>query len=137
MAFGHDDAVLVDRVSRVRRGHDVAGADGGEEEMREGVFRADGDDSLFFGIQIDVVVTLVAGADGFAQIGDAARERIAVIARIARRFDKLVYDDFGSLAVGVTHTEVDDIHLGCPCLCAHFVEDGKDVGGQLLDATAQ
>ena len=31
-------------------------------------------------------------------------------------------------------TTADNILLGCPCLCGHLVENGKDVGGQLLDA---
>ncbi len=119
----------MDRVRGVGRGYDIAGADDGEQQMGERIFGAHGDDRFFFGVEIDVVVALVAGADLLAKFRNAARQRIAMIARIAGGFAELVDDYFRGLAIGVTHAEIDHVHLGCPCLCAHLVENGKDIRG--------
>ena len=134
MAFGHDDAVLVDRVGRVGRSDDIARTDRGKKQMRQRVFGADRDDGFLFGIEVDVVLALVAGADLLAQFRNAARHGIAVVARITRGFAQLVHDNLRGLAIGITHAEIDHVQLGCPCLCAHLVENGKNIGGQLLDA---
>ena len=65
---------------------------------------------------------------------NAARKRIAVIARVARRFDQLVDDHLRSRAVGIAHPEIHHVHLCCACLCLHLIDDGENVRRQLLDA---
>ncbi len=60
MPLGHDDAVLVDGVGRVGRDHGVARADDREQQMRQRILGADGDDGFLVRIEIHAVVGLVA-----------------------------------------------------------------------------
>ena len=83
MAFGHQYAVLVNRIRRIRGDHHIAGADCGEKKMCQGVFCADCDDGFLFGIERHVIIGLVAAGDFFAEFRNPARLRIPVIARIA------------------------------------------------------
>src|ERR1035437_7268158 len=134
LAFGHEHAVLGNRIGGVGRDHDVAGTDGGEEEVRERILGADGDDGFLLGVERHAVIGLVAAGDLFAQSGDAARLRVAMIARIACGFDQLVDDGARRSAIGVPHAEIDDVDLRGARLGAHLIDHGEDVGGKLLYA---
>src|ERR1700722_15637630 len=112
----------------------VAGPDDGEEEMRESVLGSDGDDGFLFGVEVDVVIRFVALDDGLAKIGDTLRRGVAMVARIAGGFDELVDDGARSGSVGIAHAEVDHIELRRACFGLHLIDDGEDVGRELLDA---
>ena len=134
VAFGHDDAVLMNRIGGIRRDHGVARPDHGEQQMRQRVLGADGDDGFGFRIQLDAVVGAIALDDFVAQPRNAARHRIAMIARIAGRFDQLLDDRLGRGAVGIAHSEIHHIQLRRARLGLHLVDDGEHVGRQFLDA---
>jgi len=123
----------MDGVGGVGRHHEIAGSDGGEQEVRQGVLGSDGDDSFLLGIQGHAIISLVAAGNLFAQFGDAARLRVAMIARIARGFDQLVDDGARGGAVGVPHAEIDDIDLCGARLGAHLIDYGEYVGRKLLN----
>ena len=103
--LGHQHAVLMNGIRGIRRDHRVARPNHREQEMRERVLGTDGDDGFFFGIKIDALVALVALDDLFAQAGNAFRERIAMVPRIARSFDKLIHDGSRSRSVRVAHAK--------------------------------
>jgi hypothetical protein len=132
--FGHQDAVLVYGICGIRRDHHVARTDGRKKQVGERVLGADGDDGFLVGIEFHAVVVLVARGDFLAQARNAARLRIAMIARVARRLDQLVDHHARRGAVGVAHPHIDHIDLRGPRLGAHFVDDREHVGGQLLYA---
>ena len=134
LAFGHEHAVLMNRIGGVGRDHDVAGTDGGEEEVRERILGADGDDGFLLGVERHAVIGLVAPRNLFAQFGDAARLRVAMVAGIARGLDQLVDDGARRSAIGVPHAEIDDIDLCGARGGAHLVDYGEYVGGELLNA---
>ena len=48
VALGHDDAVLVDRIGRIRRDHGIARSDDREQQMSQRVLGADGDNGFRF-----------------------------------------------------------------------------------------
>ena len=83
-----------------------------EHEVREALLRADHRDRLGVGIELDAVAALVPLADRGAQVGDAARRRVAVVARVARRLADLLDDVRRRRQVGVAHAEVDDVLAG-------------------------
>ena len=57
-----------------------------------------------------------------------------MIAGITGGFNELVHDGPGRGAIGISHAEVHHIELRRPRLRLHLVDDGKHVGGKLLDA---
>ena len=67
VAFRHDDAVLMNGIGRIRRNHRVARPDHREQQMRQRVLGADGDDGFAFGIEIHAVVGAIAAHDLLAQ----------------------------------------------------------------------
>ena len=71
---------------------------------------------------------------GLAQALDAARGRIAVGARIARRLAQLVDDIVGRRHVGIAHAEIDDVLAARARLRLEAVHFLEDVGRQPLDA---
>ncbi len=85
--FGHDDAVLMDGIGRVRRNHGIARANHGKEQVRESILGADGDNRFGFRIQLDAVFGAIAFGNFRSQAGNAARHRVTMIAGIAYRFD--------------------------------------------------
>ncbi len=60
--------------------------------------------------------------------------RIPMVFRVAGSLDEFVHHDLRSGAVGIAHSEIDDVHTCCACLCLHFIDDGEYIGGQLLYA---
>ena len=71
---------------------------------------------------------------GLAQALDAARGRIAVGARIARRLAQLVDDIVGRRHVGIAHAEIDDVLAARARLRLEAVDFLEDVRRQPLDA---
>ena len=130
-AFRHDHAPLMNGIAGRGRDHFVAGADDGEHQVRQCVFRADGDDRFFFRIEIDAIVSLVAFHDFEAKIRDALRQRVAMVLGRTRGFDQLGHDRARGRAVGVPHAEIYDVLLFCPQPCLHLVDGGKYIGRQL------
>ena len=54
--FRHDHAVLMNRIRRIRRHHRVARSDDREQQMRQRVLGADGDDRFGLRIELDAVI---------------------------------------------------------------------------------
>ena len=104
--------------------------------MSQRVLGADGDNRFGLRIQLDAItcVAIIALDDFRAQAGNPARQRVAMIARIADRFDGFLDDRLGRGAVRIAHAEVHHILLRRPRLGLHLVDDGEHVGRQLLDA---
>ncbi len=132
--LGHDDAVLMNRIGGIRRNHRVIRTDDGEQQMRERIFRTDGDDGFRVGIEIDVVIGLIALDDFLPQMRNAARYRVAMVARILGGFDQLVDHHARRSAIGIAHAEIDHILLRGTRSRLHLIDDGENVGRQLLDA---
>jgi hypothetical protein len=101
--------------------------------MGEPLLGADGRDRLRLRIELDVVALAVPGRDRLAQAGDALGGRIAVVARVARRFHQLVDDVLGRGLVGVAHPEVDDVFTIGPGFRLQVIDDGEDVRREPLD----
>ena len=72
---------VVDRVGRVGREHDVAGRGDRLGEIGEPLLRAQSDDHLAVGIELDAEAAGIIAGLGLAQPGDALRRRIAMRAR--------------------------------------------------------
>ena len=106
---GNDGAEDMDRVAGVGDGDGILIVEHGEAEVGDAFLGADGDDGFGLGIEVDVVAALVPVADGLAQAGQAAGERVAVGRGLLGGFDELVDDVFGRGAVGIAHAEVDDV----------------------------
>jgi hypothetical protein len=96
----------------------------------DALFGADGDDGLGLGIEVDVVAALVPVADGLAQAGQAAGERVAVGRGLLRGLDELVDDVLGRGAVGVAHAEVDDVFAALAGGGFQFASDVEYIRGQ-------
>ena len=132
--LGHNDAVLVNGIAGIRRDHGVARAYDGEQQVGEGVLGADGDDRFLVRVEFHTVVALVAVGDLLAQPADAARHRVAVIARVACGLDELVDDGRGVAPSGLPIPRSITSILGGARSRFHLVDDGEDVGRQLLNA---
>ena len=117
-------AVDVDRIAWIRYQHSIAAAERGERKMRDAFLRADGDDRLGLGIELDVPAAAVPLADRAAQARNAARDRISVRVRTLYRFDQLVDDVPGRRSVRVAHAEVDDV---LPAAAGGHLQLGGDI----------
>ena len=129
---GDHRAVDVDRVARVRHQHRVAAAERGEREVRDAFLRADRDDRLGVGVELDAVAALVPVADRAAQPRDALRHRVAVRVGPLHRLDQLVDDVLRRRAVGVAHAEVDDVLAAAARGHLQLGGDVEDVRRQAL-----
>ncbi len=89
---GDDRAVDVDRIARVGHQHRVAALERGEHQVREAFLRADRDDRLAVGVDLDLVAALVPVGDRATQTRDALGHRVAVGVGPLRGFDELVDD---------------------------------------------
>src|SRR5579875_2853765 len=102
--------------------------------MRESVLCAYGDDCLGIWIERNAILLSIFFDNGLPEMWDAPRDRIAVVARIARRFDQLIDDRFGSCAIGIAHPHVDDIQMLRPGLGLELIDDGEDIGREFFYA---
>ena len=134
VSAGDDGAVDVDGITRVGDEDGVATIEDGEAEMGDAFLRADGDDGLGGGIEIDVVARTVPVTNSFAEAGDAFGERITVGALLARGLDHLIDDVRRRGAVGIAHAEINDVFAalaGGGLELAGYVED---IGWKALEA---
>jgi hypothetical protein len=134
MALGHDHAVLMNGIGGIGRDHRIARSDHREQQVRQRVLGADGDDGFPIRIEVHIVVGLVAQGDLFPQPGDAPGSRIAMVARIPGSLHQLADHHSRRGSVGITHPEIDDILLVRARPRPHFVDDGEYVRGQFLYA---
>ncbi len=132
-AAGDDEAEHVDRVRRVRREDDVAGRGDRLGEVGQPLLRAERDDDLALGIDLDAEAARVIGGLRLAQPRDAARRRIAVGVGLGRDLGELGDDVRRRRAVGVAHAEVDDVLAARACRRLHRVDFGEDVRRQAAD----
>ena len=91
-------------------------------------------EGLALRVDAHVEAPLVPVAQGEAQLGDAARRRVAMVARVLRRLRELVDDGLRRGQVRVAHAEVDDVLAAPARLGLHVVDDAEDVGRQTVDA---
>ncbi len=89
VSLGHQNAVLVDRISGVGRDHLVARTNDGEQKMREGVLGADCDNRFGLGVQFDTVPLLVPLYNLEAKVWDTAGNGIPVVPGALYGFDEL------------------------------------------------
>ena len=109
LGAGEDRAPDVDRVRRARHQRGVARAEQHPHQVREALLGADGVAHLRVGVEVDAELALVEVGDGHPQLRDAPAGRVAVVARVAHRFDQLVDRDVGRRHVGIAEAEVDDV----------------------------
>jgi hypothetical protein len=130
VATGDDHRVLVDRIGRVGREHDVARPDGHQDEVGEALLRADHGDGLAVRVELDAVASLIPLADRRPQVGDATGGGVAVIALVARRLADLVDDVIGGGQVRVAHAQVDHVLAGAARGVAQLGHLRQHVGRQ-------
>ena len=130
---GEERAPDVDRVRR--RGHQrgVPRADEHPHEVREALLGADGRHHLGLGVELDGELAPVEVGDRAAQLGDAPRGGVAVVARVVGGLGELVHRHVGRGQVGVPEAEVDDVTAGSPRRRLQVVDRGEDVGRQPVD----
>ena len=131
---GHDEAEGVDRIARVRHEHRVARRGDRLGQIGEPLLRAERDDDLALGIELDMEAAGVIAGTGAPQPGDAARCRIAVGLGVLHRLDQLGDDMRRGRPVGVAHAEVDDVAPLGARLRLQRIDFGEDIGRQALDA---
>src|SRR5580700_5367699 len=124
----------MDRVARVRDENDVARCGDRLGEIGEPFLRAESDNDLPFGVELDPEAARIVASAGAAQAGNAARYRIAVSSRVLYRFDELGDDVGWRRPVGITHAEIDDIAPGGARLGFQRVDLGEDIRWKALDA---
>ena len=124
----------VNRVAGIGHQDDVAGVQGGERQMRDPFLRADRDDRLPVGIQLDREAPLVPVADRLAQPQDALGHRVAMGIAALCRLDQLVHDVAWRGLVRIAHAEVDDVLAPLASGRLQLGGDVEDVGRQALDA---
>ena len=132
---GEERAPDVDRIGGRRHERGVARSDQDPHEMREALLGADRGDHLGVGVEVDVELALVEVGDGAAQLGDPARGRVAVVARVVRCLGQLAHRHVGRRQVGIAEPEVDHVASGSPRVRLQVVDGGEDVGRQPVDAT--
>ena len=131
---GHDEAERVDRIARVRHQDRVARRGDRLGKVGETLLRAQRDDDLALGVELDIEAPRVIGGIGAAQPGNPPRCRIAVRLRVLHRLDQLGDDVRRRRAVGIAHPEIDDVAPLAAGLRLQRVDLGEDVGRQALDA---
>jgi hypothetical protein len=133
VAPGDDGRILVDRIRGVGTQHNVSRTDRHQHEMRQALLGSDHGDGLAVRIERDPVAALVPLGGGGAQVRDAARGRVAVVARVAGGFPDLVDHVRRRGEIRVSHAQVDDV-LARAAGGLHQVDDlGQDVGGQPVE----
>ena len=131
---GHDEAVGVDRIGRVRADDHVAGRGQGLGEVGEALLGAQGGDHLGVGVQLHAEAAVVVAGHGAAQADDALGGRIAAGLGVAGGLDQLVDDVLGRRHVGIAHAEVDDVDALGAQARLEAVDLLEDVGRQASDA---
>ena len=119
--FRHNHAVLMDRVRRVRRNHHIARTHGGEQQVGQRILGADGDDGVALRVQLHAVISEIALGDFLAQLGNSARLRVAMVARVACGLHQFRNHHARRSPIRVAHPQVDDVDLGRARLGAHLV----------------
>jgi hypothetical protein len=85
-----DHRVLMVGIGRAGDEHHVARSGHREREVPDALLRADGEDGLAVGIELDAEAPTVPVADGDAQLVDAARRGVAMVLQLLRRLDRIV-----------------------------------------------
>ena len=125
----------MDRVAGAGHQSRVTGTEQDPHEVRETLLGADGGDDLGVGVEVDVEEHLVARGHRQAQVGDAARGAVAMVARIVRRLRELRDGHVGAREIRITEAEIDDVATRGARLGLQPVDLGEDVRRQAVDAT--
>ena len=131
-AAGDDEAVGMDRIAGVGHQHDVARRGDRLREIGETFLRAQRDDDLVLGIELDAEAARIVGRLRLAQAGDAARRRVAVGARVAGGLGELGHDMRRRRQVGIAHAEIDHVLAGGAGARLHGVHFREHVRRQAL-----
>ncbi len=133
MAFRHDHAVLMDRVSGIGRCNNVPGPDDREHQVRQRVLGPDGHDRLVNGIERHAVISGVSIGDGSPKLRDTLRKGVAMISRVAGCFEQLVDNGPRRGAIGIAHAQVDNVQIVVARARLHLIDDCENVGRELID----
>src|SRR3546814_13912003 len=125
----------MDRVARVGRQDDVAGAGDGLGEVGQPLLGAERDDGLALRVQLDAEAARVVGAERAAQAGDAARGRVAVRPRSGQGLRQLLDDVLRRRLVGIAHADVDYVLAGGARLGLQGADLGKNMRGKAIYAS--
>src|SRR5262245_40344724 len=68
-----------------------------------------------------------------AQLGNASRGRVAVIARVLGRLTELVNNRLRWRIIWIAHAKIDDVLSGPPRLHLQLIDDGKYIGWQTIN----
>ena len=132
---GEQRPVDVDRVARAGDDGGVAVLQQHPHEVAEALLGADGVRDLELGVELDTPPALVERGDGLAQLGQAPRHRVAVVAADAGGLGQLLDRDLRRGDVRVAEAQVDHVHAGSPRLHLQVVDDREDVGREVGDPT--
>ena len=107
----NDGRVLVDGVGRVGCEHHVARLKNSQRKVGQTFLGTQGHDGFAVRVELHAVVARVAITDGFAQVRNTARKRVAVVHRLLCCLNKLVDDGCGRCDVRIAHAEVHDVDI--------------------------
>jgi len=125
----------MDWIARARHDRRIARLEQHPHQVAESFLRADRVGDLQFGVERDAELALVHAGDCLAQLGQTARQRIAMVLRIVRGFGEFFHRDLRRRNVGVTETEVDYVVAVAARSDLQIVDDREDVRRQVADAT--
>ena len=125
----------VDRVARCRDDRRVPGLEQHPHEVAEPLLGPDRREHLEVRVKLDAERAQIVIGDGLAQLRDAARRRVAVVARVPCGLAQLLDGDRRRRQVRVSEAQVDDVATGAPGLELDPVDDREDVGRQAGDAS--
>ena len=131
---GDNAAIGVDGIGRIRDQHGIARSESRQRQMRQSFLRANGNNSLPFGVEVHVITAPVPVRDSLAQARDTPGERVAVGVASLRRLDQLVHDMPGSRLIGIAHAEIDDVFAARTRGRLQLINDVKDIRRQAFDA---
>ena len=132
---GEERPVDVDRIARAGHDRRVAAVEQHPHQVAEALLRPDRVRDLSLGVELDAPRALVVAGDRLAQLGQPARQRVAVVARVAappRRACRRRSPATGCRGCRTRGRS----RLPCsPCLDLQAVDDREDVRRQVRDAT--
>ena len=131
---GEQRPVDVDRVARAGHDRRVARLEQRPHQVREALLRPDRVRDLRLRVELDAEPARIQRGDGLAHPRDAARERVAVVARQPRRLGELLHRDLRRGDVGIAEAEVDDVHAAAARVDLQLVDQLEDVRREVGDA---
>ena len=111
----------------------IARPEEGQAHVAEALLRADRGDDFLVGIEADAETRFVALGDLAAQVVNAGRGTVAVVARIARGLAKLVDHPIFRRIGGIAHSQVDHVDPVAPFAILELVDFAEQVRRKVAD----